>query len=312
MINTQYGILNDTVTAGQNVNGNAPVKENALNDKETVAASECNRDTFEYSTVETAGTYSPETIGKGANSVNSVTATTPQATGNEDQRRRRRLIPEFLAAKMAGLTTDSSGSPHINSQSDYNAYVAAWGKIRGDHAKLSYDPAYRYSQTGYDYGNPEPKSSCCTFAFATALSIKYKTKITPDKIETVKDKDGTIHGYVDDDTITTEIWKAKVGNKTYEAYKIFGSSGDETLKGIDAQLQLGNPVIIHTKGDSAKDPGNFNQQHWATVIGKQNGRYKIIDPWNGTERWLEEMEIYSDNGYGLGTIEDYVILSDEY
>lgn len=310
MINTQYGNSYNPVIPGQNVNMTDNVKNAPANAENTETAVSSNRDTFEHVTTETAATYSPETIGKGANSVNSVASTTSQATTDAQ----KRLIPEFLAAKMAGLTTDSSGSPHINSQSDYNAYVAAWGKIRGNHADLSTEQdkgKYWYSQTGYPYGNPEPEISCCTFAFATALSIKYKTQITPDKIETVVEGD-KVRGYVDSGT-STQIWKAKVGGIEYKAYKIIGSSGDETLKGIDAQLQLGNPVLIHTKGDSVNDPNHsFDKQHWATVIGKQNGRYRIIDPWDGTDRWLEEMEIYSDNGFGLGTIEDYVILSDEY
>lgn len=126
----------------------------------------------------------------------------------------------------------------------------------------------------------------------------YNKKITPDKIKTVDDR-----GFVDNNTAATSIWTTK--DEKYNAYKIVGSSGSETLGGIDAQLQLGNPVLIHTDG---KDSKGQDSEHWATVIGKENGRYRIIDPWDGTERWLEDMEIYKNGG----SILEYTILSDKY
>ena len=49
-------------------------------------------------------------------------------------------------------------------------------------------------------------------------------------------------------------------------------------------------------------------EHWATIIGKENGKYQIIDPWDGTKRNLDQMEIYKNNGSVL----DYVILTNEY
>ena len=201
---------------------------------------------------------------------------------------------------MAGLKTDYLGGVIVSGKSDADALNRAYATIHGDHPRLSYNSAYRYSQSDpkNPYKNPEPKVSCCTFAFATALSIMYHKEITPDKIKTVEG-----HGYVDDETAATSIWTTK--DSKYKAYKIVGSSGSETLGGIDAQLQLGNPVLIHTEGLSASGKPS---PHWATVIGKENGRYRIIDPWNGTERWLEDMEIYKNGGSVL----DYVILSDKY
>ena len=68
---------------------------------------------------------------------------------------------------------------------------------------------------------------------------------------------------------------------------------------------IGNPVLIHATGRNASGE---QSEHWATVIGKENGRYKIIDPWDGTERWLEDMEIYKNGG----SIKDYAILSNKY
>lgn len=255
-----------------------------------------NEDTFNHSVSETAGIYSPETIAKGASSVNSTTAATSTASTD----RQRRNIPTLLAAKMAGLKTDYLGGVIVSGKSDADALNRAYATIHGDHPRLSYNSAYRYSQSDpkNPYKNPEPKVSCCTFAFATALSIMYHKEITPDKIKTVEG-----HGYVDDETAATSIWTTK--DSKYKAYKIVGSSGSETLGGIDAQLQLGNPVLIHTDG---KDSKGQDSEHWATVIGKENGRYRIIDPWDGTERWLEDMEIYKNGG----SILEYTILSDKY
>lgn len=293
MINTQYENLISPMTTGQNVKKSAEAKAEPVNMDDADLAVNPNRDTFEHITTETAVTYSPETIGKNA-SVNSITSTTTRATTTSE----RRLIPKLLAAKMAGVRTYYDGSPIINGPDDAKAYQTAQNKIHGDHAELYVKNEYRYSQTGYDYGNPEPEISCCTFAFATALSIKYNTKITPDKIETVPGR-----GYVDNNTSGTEIWQTKDGK--YKAYKIIGSSGSETLAGIDAQLQLGNPVLIHTSGKSVS---SASSEHWATVIGKQNGKYTIIDPWDGTKRSLDDMEIYKNGG----SILEYTILSDEY
>ena len=52
----------------------------------------------------------------------------------------------------------------------------------------------------------------------------------------------------------------------------------------------------------------IRDRHWATIIGKENGKYQIIDPWDGTKRNLDQMEIYKNNGSVL----DYVILTNEY
>ena len=77
------------------------------------------------------------------------------------------------------------------------------------------------------------------------------------------------------------------------------------MAGIDAQLQLGNPVLIHTSGKNAAGEAS---EHWATVIGKKDGKYTVIDPWNGKECLLDDMEIYRNGG----SILDYTILTDEY
>lgn len=49
-------------------------------------------------------------------------------------------------------------------------------------------------------------------------------------------------------------------------------------------------------------------EHWATVIGKQNGEYTIIDPWDGTTRDLTEMEHYTNEN----DIAGYAIISTTY
>ena len=52
----------------------------------------------------------------------------------------------------------------------------------------------------------------------------------------------------------------------------------------------------------------YSAEHRATIIGKENGKYQIIDPRDGTKRNLDQMKIYKNNGSVL----DYVILTNEY
>lgn len=197
-------------------------------------------------------------------------------------------IPTLLAAKMAGLAVDSSNNPIINNQTDSTNYQNAMRTIKGNHANLSYKSSYRYSQTGSNsYGYSNPRQSCATFALATALSIYNNRSITPDKIQTNSSSNGT-----------GTNWNA------HGAFPVTASEAD-TLLAVDAQLQLGNPVLIHAVG---KDSSGNDSEHWATVIGKQNGEYTIIDPWNGKECSLDEMQIYKNQGRLTG----YVILSNEY
>lgn len=198
-----------------------------------------NKDTFEHHVTESAQTYSPDSIAKSAD-VNSVsaTSTTDIATTLEQ----KKLIPRFLAAKLAHLNYDTNtGSPSINSGYDAQAYQAAWNTIKGDHSKLSYKAEYRYNQnvSGSAYGLTSPQSACAAFAFATALSVKENRKITPDKVKT----DGV-----------NEIKQDVLGNGYYKwnsdegsAYRITASEED-CLLAVDAQLQLGNPAVIHIIG----------------------------------------------------------------
>lgn len=163
-------------------------KEEAVNNEATNAAVLPNVDRFEHSMSETTAVYSPETLGKGSNTVNSVASTTSWATTDSQMED----IPKFLEAKMAGLRTYNDGTPIINSQADYEALMTARNTIHGYHTDLlnkvielkEEHPEYFYSQNGYSYGNPNPKKSCCVFSFATALSIKYGKQITPADIKT--------------------------------------------------------------------------------------------------------------------------------
>lgn len=201
---------------------------------------------------------------------------------------------------MAGLSVTETCYVHVSGKDDADALNRAYATIKGDHPMLSCDDAYRYSQIGGNsYGKTDPRHSCAAFAFATALSIKYDREITPRQVTT------TPEGYMEEDPDKQDpVWEWKWEGGT--AYRIYSSQTEaSTFIGIDAQLQLGNPVLIHTDGYSVDGSAS---QHWATVIGKENGRYRIIDPWDGTERWLEDMEIYKNGGSVL----DYVILSDKY
>lgn len=225
-----------------------------------------------------------------------------QSSRSVAQKTQARNIPSMLAAKIAGLKTNGTGSPIINSKFDYEAYNSAKLKIQNNPKKINYRKEYCYSQTGSNnYGFSSPRTACAAFSFATALSIKYNKKITPKDVLTYAD------GSMIENATNSDVWEWnwKDGNSTKTAYRIKASKGTETFSGIDAQLYLGNPVLIHTDGYSAN---GYSTQHWATIIGKENGKYQIIDPWDGTKRNLDQMEIYKNNGSVL----DYVILTNEY
>lgn len=71
----------------------------------------------------------------------------------------------------------------------------------------------------------------------------------------------------------------------------------------------GSPIINSKFDYEAYNSANgYSTQHWATIMGKENGKYQIIDPRDGTKRNLDQMEIYKNNGSVL----DYVILTNEY
>lgn len=225
-----------------------------------------------------------------------------QSSRSVAQKTQARNIPSMLAAKIAGLKAYGNGSPIINSKFDYEAYNSAKLKIKNNPKKINYRKEYCYSQTGGNsYGFSSPETACGAFSFATALSIKYNKKITPEDVLAYKD------GSMIEDKTNKDVWEWnwKDGKITKTAYRIKVSKGTETFSGIDAQLYLGNPVLIHTDGYSAN---GYSSEHWATIIGKENGKYQIIDPWNGTKRNLDQMEIYKNNGSVL----DYVILTNEY
>lgn len=228
-----------------------------------------NRDTFEYSRSIslTSGIYNANR-----------TATTDE---------QRRKIPYLLAAKIAGLDVNSSYMPIINSATDSNAYSSAMQTIKGNHANLQVNSSYRYSQTGNNYGYNNAISSCATYALATALSIHKNEMITPDEI------------------VTTSSTNGHNPNWVHHGAHSFTASEEDTMLAIDAQLQLGHPVLIHATGFSSDGVAS---EHWATVIGKNNGEYTIIDPYYGDVRSLSNMQIYKNDGQIVG----YAIISDNY
>lgn len=212
-----------------------------------------------------------------------------KSRNSTDTARVPKNIPYSLAAKRAGISRDMNGMPRISGSSDYNAFQTQLNKIKNDNYRKMYvNSSWKYSQTGTNnYGYDNAGGSCATFALATALSIREGYKITPDKITTNSSSDG--QGTV---------------FSNHGAYT-FRCTEDEARLGIDAQLALGHPALIHTSG---KDKNNKPSEHWATVIGKENGNYRIIDPWDGTERDLSQMEIYKKGGSIIG----YGIVSDQY
>lgn len=260
--------------------------ESAAAKKSTSTVVMKNRDSFRANTQKKVVTYSPDTVKtslKDAAKVRALSTTRNVATTTTQMKN----IPRYLAAKMAGVSCYSNGTPIINSSDQQRDYQNAINQIRGDHANLSYKESYCYSQTGNSYGYTDATTSCSTYALATALSIKKRQQVTPDQIST----DSATSGH------NTQWW-------AHDAYSI-AADEESTLFAIDAQLQLGNPVLIHATGLNAK--GKVSE-HWATVIGKKNGEYTIIDPYYGDVRNLSDMQIYKNNGSIVG----YVILSNEY
>lgn len=259
------------------VNSYTDVKRTNIKNDEPTKIKTMNRDYFEYIELDEA------TPSQSIQSSNSATNTATTDT-------QRRNIPYMLAAKRAGLNWTSSGSPIINSSSDFQAYQKQMNLIRTLNYTVpnSRNGNYYYSQTGSDdYGYDNPKSSCATYALATALSIKNNTMIKPNEIVTNSSSDG--HG---------TNW-SKHGAYAYSA------SEEETLLAIDAQLCLGNPVLIHATG---KNSAGEDSEHWATVVGKDNGTYKIIDPYYGDYRDLDDMQIYKNSGQIVG----YAIISNQF
>ncbi len=237
-----------------------------------------NTDNFALSerSAENAGIYSPKALAK-SSAVGYAGTTTAKKIEN---------IPYSLAAKRAGLSVDSDGMPRINGSSDYNQFNAEMNKIRNVNKKISCKAEYRYSQTGNSYGYTNATTSCATYALATAVSIREGKAITPKDIVTESSTSG--HG---------TSWSS------HDAYKVENCSEQNVLLAVDAQLSLGNPVLIH-----ATD--SYGSGHWATVIGKDsNGEYTIIDPYYGEECKLSEMQIYKNQG---GKLDQYVVVSNKY
>lgn len=147
---------------------------------------------------------------------------------------------------------------------------------------ISYKSEYCYSQTGTNkYGYTNATSSCATFALATALSIRKDEKITPDQIKTNSSTDG--HG---------TQWTS------HGATKYDCSKESDVYTAIDKQLAAGKPVLVHATGKSSS---GSSSEHWATVVGKKSdGTYRIIDPWDGTEKDLSQMQIYKNSGKLVG------------
>ena len=196
-------------------------------------------------------------------------------------------IPYSLAAKRAGLSVDYTGMPSINGSADAQKYNAELNKIRNVSKKLTCNSAYRYSQKDNSYGYNNALASCSTYALATAISMRDGKTITPKSIVTNSSTDGQ-----------GTSWSS------HGAYKV-DCNEQQAFLAIDAQLSLGNPVLIHTNG---KDKFGKPSEHWATVIGKQNGEYTIIDPWDGKEHPLSEMQIYKNGGSVIG----YAVVSNKY
>lgn len=297
MIDTQYGKLTDTGIAIKPLAVMENTKNTASNAENLEAETSHKRDVFEYSALDSIHTYTPETIKTGLNTTGvAASSSVSYATTNAQ----KKIIPSLLAAKMAGITTTySDGSPLLKTWADQNAFANAKKIINGDHANLTYKKEYCYVQnvSGSAYGLSDPQHACAAFAFATALSIKNGRMITPADVKT----DGI--NIISEVSLGDDVreWRTTVGET---GYRIADSEGAETLEGINAQLQLGNPAIVHVSGNKNSD--GTTRQHWVTVIGKKGNDYTVIDPWDGQKKSLQSVIDYH------GSVKDYAIISDEY
>ena len=66
-------------------------------------------------------------------------------------------------------------------------------------------------------------------------------------------------------------------------------SKNAQLKAINKALDLNLPIVVEVSG---------SPQHWVVILYKTNGRYRIADPANGKEMYLDEK-------YTLGAHDDY-------
>ena len=149
---------------------------------------------------------------------------------------------------------------------------------------LYVDPAYYYDQS---LNNGEffdsSTSACAAYAFATALSIKHGTQITP----------GDVRAYESNGKIWD--WAADKAGSVYTGTKGYGSES-EVFDAIDTAIDNGDPIVVHCK--------SYEGEHWATVIGKDvDGDYLVIDPWGGTQCKLSEMQHYT-----TGSLNEFVTL----
>lgn len=270
-----------TVTANLDIKNNCNAKAKA--EKNGILSDHNIDKRFDSFVFSGSGVSEAGYSGKDGNAVNSLYSATSTIRTAETEAKRK-IIPYLLAGKISGVSVSSTGSPSINGAYDYWHWQAAMDTVKGDHLRFKFSESYVYDQTDEDknYGYKNHNNSCATFALATALSIKNNKKITPDQISTSSSTDG--HG---------TRWGA------HGAYFISETSESKVLLGVDAQLQLGNPVLIHTV--------DGNKEHWATVIGKENGVYYVVDPCGGTTVPLQKMTYYKE-----GSLKDYVILSNEY
>lgn len=187
-------------------------------------------------------------------------------------------IPYSLAARRAGLNVSSTGTPIINGTSDANAYNTQLNIIKSVSVMLNCPDKYCYSQNGNSYGFNDPLIRCAAYALATAKSMISGQLITPNKLI-------TDDGYIKD-------WKA---NDAFRKY----TTAETSYLAICAQLSMNKPALIYVKNSST------DKEHWATVVGRVNGIYQIIDPWYGNRTDLSNIQVG-------GAVSGYAIVGFSY
>lgn len=196
---------------------------------------------------------------------------------------------------------------------------------------LNVKDSYIYKQTGDDYGYSFPKRSCATFSYATALSLIFQCKFTPDLI------DADYRGYVSsfdfkvckkeveedgrkiinyekitkDNNQDEPVFKAARLQRFYSssgyAYANMCSDKEKVMFEIDQILNNSYvPIMFHVYNNDNEN------EHWSLIIGKVDGKYWIYDPYFGEIGVLEDTMQYYRKDYNGNWSYEYGVIIKSY
>jgi hypothetical protein len=191
---------------------------------------------------------------------------------------------------MANIRYDSSGSPVINSASDYLAYQAAKDKLTKIYQLDNVDSTVFWCQTGGWFSDSNGSTECGRTSVATMVSINSESVVKPNDVSSM----------VTEVNVNGEAYQRK---NSYEYFADAASqpqngltnydldSEEELLNAVNNELASGRSVVVHTT--FTKSTG-VQSEHWVTVTGTKTGYAATsfndligIDPWfNGGNDFL--------------------------